>query len=123
MKSLLTLVGLKHHNPKRAAELQNGEIVTLRREPENKFDKNAIAVYAQDGTGSEPEDVKIGYVKATEAATLAIKLDATEVVGFDGTVVRNEGTYVELEIEEPELGPRFPPNSTGIEEMPDPIVK
>lgn len=125
MKSLLTLVGMKHHPPAlRALSIApDGTELLLVREPANKYDPNAIQVV-----------MILGYIKKERALALAPRMDAScwsrhgEVSNpitptLAAKLVRNEGTYVELEIEEPEAGPRFPLNSTGIEEMPDPILK
>lgn len=53
MEILLTLTGIEHHiDPE---ELEPNQEVILRKEPSNKKDKEAIAVYIKD-------TVKIGYV-------------------------------------------------------------
>ena len=51
---------------------QNGDPVTLRREPKNAHDANAIAVDTTHGD--------IGYIPRALAANLAPRLDAGEVV-------------------------------------------
>lgn len=51
---------------------QAGDPVTLRREPANAYDVNAIAVHVTHG--------QIGYIPRAQAAHLAPRLDAGEVV-------------------------------------------
>lgn len=99
MKSLITLVGMKHHPPalQALAACSDGKELLLVREPTNKYDPNAIQVV-----------MLLGYVKKEQAAKLAPTMDdwvnTTGDLGVrPAKLVRNEGTYVELEIEEPEV--------------------
>lgn len=63
------LVGMKHRGTEAAvAALSNSHPILLIREPDNKFDPNAIQVWANDQ--------HVGFIKATQARTLAQKLDA-----------------------------------------------
>lgn len=54
-------------------QVDEGDSLMLEREPDNKFDKNAIAVYSQP-YGAEP--AQIGYIKAELAKRLAPVMDA-----------------------------------------------
>lgn len=92
MKHLLTLVGITHAPQARyiVPHLIDGQSMLLVREPANPHDKNAIAVY-----------VRVGFVKASEAASLAPKLDVLGYETYDAKMVRNEGHYAEMEVEEP----------------------
>ena len=49
-----------------------GQVVELRREPDNTYDANAVAVYLADQ--------QLGYVPATEAPAIAAFLDRGELV-------------------------------------------
>ena len=72
MKSIYSIVATNYCGPK-AAEvlkaLKPGDAVTLVREPENKFDKNAVAVYV----GAE----KVGYIPKGKNVALAALIDQT----------------------------------------------
>jgi hypothetical protein len=70
MKSY-SIVGQQHqpNSNQILAALDPGETVTLVREPTNKFDKNAIAVYVG---GS-----KVGYIPSKQNAALAQFIDQT----------------------------------------------
>jgi hypothetical protein len=96
MKSLLNLVGSKHrpHGSDITPLLDDGTPLLLVRDPNNPHDPNAIGVY-----------IAIGFIKASQAAQLAPKLDANCDATWDATIVRNGGSWIELEIEEPELDP------------------
>ena len=48
-------------------------VVELRREPDNAYDPNAIAVHA---TEPEPARGQLGYVEAEEAARISVVMDA-----------------------------------------------
>ena len=61
-----------HALPKRLASLAGG--LTLKREPENPFDANAIAILDRDGT-------HLGYVPRRLAETIAPVIDAGEAIG------------------------------------------
>lgn len=89
-KSLLTLVGMKFRKQglKILALMEQNHPVLLVREPDNLYDKNAIAVY-----------VPIGYIKKEEAAAWAQQLDTLNPVGtVAGRSVQN-GTSNNIEID------------------------
>jgi hypothetical protein len=68
MKSLVALVGMKHRGTEEfVASLPQGETLTLVREPDNKFDPNAVQVWARDR--------HVGYVKAAQVGPVAMALD------------------------------------------------
>lgn len=61
----------------KAADTRPGQRAQLVREPANKHDSNAVAVYAHDGTG---ERVKVGYVNKGLARRLAKRMDSGDAV-------------------------------------------
>lgn len=68
MKTLYTLVGMKHRGTEKiVADLPAGYPLLLIREPDNKFDPNAVQVWANDR--------HVAYVKATEVRPLCQILD------------------------------------------------
>lgn len=68
MKSLFTIVGMKHRGTEAlVAGLPKGETLTLVREPTNAHDPNAVQVWARG--------VHIGYVRGTQARGLAREMD------------------------------------------------
>ena len=67
------MVGMKHRGTEAlVASLPQGEPLTLIREPDNKFDPNAVQVWAQTADGP----VHIGYVRASQVRPLAMAMDA-----------------------------------------------
>ena len=60
------VAGLQYH-PGVGLSLKSGEPVTMRREPENPYDANAVALFAKG--------VKLGYIPKRENTTLAMLLD------------------------------------------------
>lgn len=68
MKKHFAIVGMKHRNAEAlVASLPPGEPLTLVREPNNKYDPNAVQVWARDQ--------HVGYVKGTQARGLAMAMD------------------------------------------------
>lgn len=69
MKGLYGLVGMKHRGTEAlVASLPNGESLTLVRESDNRFDKNAVQVWARE--------THVGYVKGSQVKPLALAMDA-----------------------------------------------
>lgn len=69
MKKTYSIVGMKHAGTEQfVASLKPGLAVTLVREPENKFDKRAVAVWCGDK--------KIGYLPGNQNAEISAKIDA-----------------------------------------------
>lgn len=101
MKALYAMVGMQHRNALEfVASLPNGEPLTLVREPNNVFDPNAVQVWAQGR--------HIGFIKATQARALAIRMDrvppanlprSTLSVGLIGVLVKREHLPM-IEVEE-----------------------
>lgn len=89
-KSLLTLVGTKFRKAglKLLAATEDRHPVLLVREPGNKVDPNAIAVY-----------VPIGYIKAAEAATWAAQFDTLNPVGTVPGLLVMDGVNRNVEID------------------------
>lgn len=76
MKGLYAIVGMNHRQSEQfVAALPAGEPLTLIREPTNQYDPNAIQVWARDR--------HVGYVKATQARTLARHIDANGTPPLD----------------------------------------
>jgi hypothetical protein len=77
MKGLYSIVGMKHRGSEAlVASLPKGEPLTLIREPSNKFDRNAVQIWAQSK--------HIGYVRATQVAPLAAFIDANGAPPLNG---------------------------------------
>lgn len=93
MKVLYALVGqhhrgmgkFVHHQPERTP-------VTLKRDPENPYDKNAVAVWIGES--------HVGFVKATQALGLATVMDREGVAEIAGVLLDNAGAYPQIEVEE-----------------------
>lgn len=77
--ALVAPAGLKHYAPISIAdEMMEGDIVTLRPEPDNEYDSMAVELYwvsVRDGVaGAPPVETKIGYIpKPLNQAILALK--------------------------------------------------
>lgn len=70
MKTLVALVGTRFRGLEMVAllaSLPQGEALTLVREPDNTYDRNAIQVWARGQ--------HIGYVKGTQNRSLAMSMD------------------------------------------------
>lgn len=65
-----TIAGLSHHVRVRSAldHLQAGDVLTLAREPQNKYDVNAVRI-------DDVHGMKLGYVPATQSPAIAALLD------------------------------------------------
>lgn len=75
MKSLLTIVGMKHRGTEAlVAGLPKGEPLTLVREPTNAHDPNAVRVLARGE--------HVAYIKGTQAAGLAQFMDRAGHASF-----------------------------------------
>lgn len=74
--------GTVNYVPDALREDVGGTVYTLRREPSNKHDRNAIVVIW--------EGRKVGYVSATKAALLAPLLDE---IGAGDFIVNGMGAY------------------------------
>ena len=65
-----SIVGMNHRKAEAfVAALKPGVKVKLVREPDNKFDKNAVAVWI--------DDVHVGYIPKNQNVALAAAIDAT----------------------------------------------
>lgn len=68
MKTLVALVGMKHRGTMNlVASLPNGEPLVLKREPDNKFDANAVQVWARGQ--------HVGYIKGSQNTPIALAMD------------------------------------------------
>ena len=77
------VAGCAYHELDRCADLKRGEVLVLRREPDNRHDRNAIEVVRANGR-------KLGYVPRRGALTLAPMMDGGVVLD-----ARVEGWVVE----------------------------
>lgn len=86
----LQAVGLKYHDLEAAKALVEGDAVTLVREPDNEYDKNAIMCCAKAPAGrlaAYPEEtVGVGHVSAGQAEALAPLIDSGELEAVRVTV-------------------------------------
>lgn len=85
MEIFADIVGT-HFRPSEAKQacnaLEDGDTVELQREPDNKYDANAVAVYTQGH--------HVGYIPAANNLQLAIALDdgievSAHVIGHNGS--------------------------------------
>lgn len=74
-------------------DLNNGDELVLKREPNNSYDKNAIQIHSKSGK-------ILGYVKAEIAADLAKQIDKNfsvrcRVLMITGQAYKNKGVNIE----------------------------
>lgn len=73
------LAGRQYHDADEVwEELHVGTLLELRREPDNRYDKNAVAVMYSDGSvdeDNEPIEYHLGYIPAAQNRTIAALLD------------------------------------------------
>ncbi len=67
--------GTQHHHGAKSADTSPGQPAILRREPNNKFDPSAVAVYALTPSGRLSQ---VGYANKGLARSLAKRIDAGE---------------------------------------------
>lgn len=80
-----SIVGQKHKGlDPYLPGIEAGSLVTLKREPDNRYDKNAVAVYI----GGK----HVGYIPKAENAELARMIDQTGGMAMDATLVRSRTT-------------------------------
>ncbi|MDF2615438.1 MAG: hypothetical protein K0Q47_93 [Sedimentibacter sp.] len=97
------VVGTTHKNPNGTSRqeiishLTKASKITLVREPDNEYDKNAIAVYANEK--------QIGYLSSAYAATFAPKIDAgrrfevnVDTIGSRTSKKNGQSWYISIEI-------------------------
>lgn len=66
--TLVALVGMKHRGTEAlVASLPQGEPLTLVREPTNKYDRNAVQVWARGK--------HLGYIKASQNGAICMAMD------------------------------------------------
>ena len=99
------IVGVRFYTgaAERLADLYSDQAITLIREPDNKFDHNAIAVHVGD------DNMKCGHIPAPQAKFLAPLLDAGATIldikrrGVTGLILTIE--KAEAVADEPPLKP------------------
>ena len=68
VKAIYSIVGMKHLGTEvLIADMKAGEMLALVRDPLNDYDANAVQVWGRQ--------VQLGYIKATEATSLARSMD------------------------------------------------
>lgn len=95
MKNIYPIVGMKHRGAEAeriVREIRVGAAVQLRRDKENRFDSNAVAVYV----GEE----HVGFVPAPMAARLAPSMDAHGRLAMDGEFVATSDRRPAVQITE-----------------------
>lgn len=104
MKTLVALVGTKFCGPEMVAlfaSLPQGEPLTLVREPDNKFDRNAVQVWARGH--------HIGFVKGSQNRDITARMDfkitharadSAEPPELKGTLAIDGGAQPMVEIDE-----------------------
>jgi hypothetical protein len=100
MKTLVALVGTKYRGQAMLdllASLPQGEALTLVRERDNRFDRNAVQVWARGE--------HIGYVKGNQNRDLAMAMDGVmrerpDVTGFPAKLAIDGGKQPMVEIDE-----------------------
>ena len=96
MKNLVMRVaGVTFENRQAILAVMRGfEVCQLRPEPDNAFDRNAIAIYVEVELGAAA--VQIGYVPKDLAAQIAPHLDGESLLGhvtsITGGFVKNDGS-------------------------------
>ena len=81
METRTVIVGTAHLGIEaihRLGRLRVGSVVTLQREPDNRFDPSAVAVYSDDG-------VRIGYLPKNGYAEVVRAMDAGIAVSAEIT--------------------------------------
>lgn len=88
------LVGTdRHAGPRVAQSLWEGEVLRLRREPDNDYDRRAVSVWTE-------YDEKLGYVPRVDNQALANLMDADRrIVARVQTVRPGARPYIGLRIE------------------------
>ena len=98
MSTRFSIVGMNHRNTEVVVDaLAVGTVLTLVREPTNKYDPNAVMVWA-DG-------IHIGYIPKTQNKPLAALIDSkgrrwtasAEVLALDGTGLESATVYLALD--------------------------
>ena len=84
------VVGVRHHDIDKVDDESDFLFPELRDEPENEYDKNAIAVYVAD--------YRIGYIKREETQKARDILDSYDEVSLYADVIDTNPYEVELEI-------------------------
>lgn len=78
MTKRYSIVGMNHRGTEQlVGAIAVGTSVILIREPDNKFDKNAIAVWVENG-----DYVHVGYLPKNQNAALAARIDQNGIGSF-----------------------------------------
>jgi HIRAN domain len=92
MKSLYTMVGMQYRGSEKiVAAMSSGEPLTLRREPDNPHDLNAVAVYSGR--------THIAYIKGIEARKLACEMDAKQLPFINGVFRITADRWPQVEVD------------------------
>lgn len=92
MISLYTMVGMKWRGTERlVGDLKRGEVLELRRDPNNQHDFNAVQVW-YDGQ-------HVAFIKGTEVAPLAREMDALDIKTTNGKFAIGGDRWPQVEVE------------------------
>lgn len=76
-----TIAGTFYHNPEEFAnDIMENDVISLKREPENSFDKRAIALYYKN--------LKIGYIPKVKNEVISKLMDAGKQ--FSAKIIEKE---------------------------------
>ncbi len=94
MKALYPIVGIEFKVKRKFVDdLPTGTALTLKREPDNKFDKNAVGVWF--------EDKQIGYIPKKDNSSIAMAMDSNAELTPKGKLVFSSNSrYPHIEVEE-----------------------
>jgi len=93
MKGLYSMVGMKHRQSMTlVAAMKAGTPLTLRRDSNNPHDFNAVEVWH--------EGKHIAFIKGTEVAPLARKMDEKGILELPGKFTTGADRWSQVEVEE-----------------------
>lgn len=105
-RAVYAIVGARHQGAENLVKsLDFGEPITLRRDPNNRFDRNAVEVWARK--------THIGYVPRGQAAILAKLMDAAGKQVAYGVVATDRVPSVEVDEDQLKKGGSNVERSTG----------
>jgi len=106
MRTIVALVGMQHRGTSAlVASLPQGEPLLLVREPDNKFDRFAVQVWARE--------VHVGYIKSSQVRPVAMAMDSNPALvlapspcGLKATLAIDGGKWPMVQIDdEPKKAP------------------
>jgi hypothetical protein len=92
MKSLFTMVGMQYrHSKEIVAAMKAGTPLTLKRDPFNPADPNAVEVWYGDR--------HIAFIKGTQVRALALKMDAAGQKSIPGIFAVSADRWPQVEVD------------------------